>query len=44
MRQKFAVIPFLPFPRNQKQESDVQQFGGLVARYISVFCLKQVAL
>ena len=36
---KFALILFLPFLKNQKQESGFQQIGGLVARSISVFCL-----
>ena len=31
-------ILFLSFLRNQKQESDFQQVGGLVTRNISVFC------
>ena len=36
---KFALIFFLPFLTNEKQESAFQQVGGLVARNISVFCL-----
>ena len=36
---KFTFIPFLSFRRNQKQESNFQQVGGLVMRYISPFCL-----
>ena len=32
-------IPFLSFRRDQKQESNVQQVGGLVTRNISVFLL-----
>ena len=41
---KFALIFFLPFLTNEKQESDFQQVGGLVTRYISVFCLWRVVL
>ena len=36
---KFAFIPFLSFPRNEKHESDFQQVGGLVTRNISGFYL-----
>ena len=36
---KFAFIPFLPFHRNQEQDSNFQQLGGLITRNISVFCL-----
>ena len=39
---KFAFILVLPFLTNQKQESDFQQVGGLVARNISAFCLYRV--
>ena len=39
---KFAFIFFLSFLTNQKQESDFQQVGGLVARNISAFCLYRV--
>ena len=35
---KFTFIPFLSFRRNQKQESNFQQVGGLITRNISVFC------
>ena len=41
---KFTFIPFLSFLRNQKQESNFKQVGGLVRRNISVFSLKRVAL
>ena len=41
---KFGFIPFLIVRRNQKQESNFQQFGGLVRRNIFPFCLKQVTL
>ena len=36
----FAFIPFLSFLRNQKQESDFQQVGVLVAIKIPAFCFK----
>ena len=36
---KFAFISFLYCFRNQKQESSVNQVGGLVTRNISAFCL-----
>ena len=41
---KFAFIPFLAIRRIQKQESNFQQVGGLVTRYIPVLCLQLVAL
>ena len=41
---KFAFMLFLPFLKNQKEESGFQQVGGLETRNISVFCLKRVAL
>ena len=33
-------MPFLSFRRNQKQESNFQQVGGLVTRNISIFFLQ----
>ena len=36
--QKICFYPLFVF-KNQKQESDFQQVGGLVTRNISVFCL-----
>ena len=41
---KFAFIPFLPFLRNQKQESNFYQIGGVVTGNVSAFCLKRVTL
>ena len=37
---KFTFIPFLCFYRNQKQEPNFQQVGGLVTRNSFVFSLK----
>ena len=34
---KFAFIPFLFFHKNQKQELNFQQFGGLVTKNIYAF-------
>ena len=36
---KFALILFLSFLENRKQEPGFQQVGSLVTRNISVFCL-----
>ena len=36
---KFASIPFLPFHRNKKQISNLQQVGVLVTRNCFAFCL-----
>ena len=36
---KFTFIPLLYFHRNQKQESNFQQVGGLVTRNSFAFCL-----
>ena len=36
---KFTIILLFPFLRNQEQESDFQQVGGLVTRNITDFCL-----
>ena len=41
---KFVFIPSLSFRRNEKQELNFQQVGGLITRNISVFCLQRVAL
>ena len=41
---KFALIPFLSFRRNEKQEPNFQHVVGLVTRKIYVFCFWQVAL
>ena len=41
---KFALILFLSFVTNQKQELGFQQVVSLVTRNISAFCLKRVAL
>ena len=38
-KYKFAVILFLLFLKNQKQESSFQQVGGPVTRNVFVFCL-----
>ena len=38
------VSPILFFRRNQKQESNFQQVGGLATRNVSVFCLERIAL
>ena len=38
------IIPFLSFLGDQKQESDLQQVGGLVTKYKSVFCFQWIAL
>ena len=40
---KFAYTLFFPFLRNQKQESSLQQVGGLVTRNISTFYLNRAA-
>ena len=34
---KFGFISFLSFRRNQKQESNFQEVGGLVTRNISFY-------
>ena len=39
MKKHIRFIPFLTFRRNQKQDSNFQQGGGLVTRNISVFYL-----
>ena len=37
---EFALIPLLSFRKNQKQESNFQQVGGLiVTKNIFIFCL-----
>ena len=36
---KLGFILFLSFLANQEQESDFQQFGGLVTRNVPGFCL-----
>ena len=36
---KFAFVPFLSFPRNQKQEPNFQQVGRLAMKNVSDFCL-----
>ena len=41
---KFTFIPFLSIHRNRKQDSNIQQVGGLVTRNSFAFCLKRVAL
>ena len=41
---KFAFIPFLAFPRNQKQQSNFQQVGDLVTRNILVFVIASCPL
>ena len=43
-RNKFTFIPFLSFHRNQEQESNFQQVGGLATRNSFAFCLQRVAL
>ena len=40
---KFTFIPFLSFHRNQRQEPNFQQVGGLVTRNNLAFCLYRVA-
>ena len=40
---KFTFIPFLSFHRNQKQESDFQQIGGLVTRNSFAFGCRESA-
>ena len=39
---KFNFIPFLSFHRNQKQESNFQQVGGLATRNSFTFCLVEL--
>ena len=41
---KFTFISFLSFRRNQKQELNFQQVGGLVTRSSFAFCLQRVVL
>ena len=41
---KFALIPFLFFPRNPKQESRNNAVGCLVTSHVSAFCLKKIAV
>ena len=41
---KCTFLPFLFFHKNQKQESNFQQVGGLVTRNSFAFCLQRVVL